>query len=199
MSVDSNNYVLHFGLHLPCGWGHRAVNQWSYIPLDSKEIKPVNLKGNQPWILGRTDAEAEAPVFWSSDENSRLIGKVPDAGKDWGQKEKRVSEDEMARWYHWCNGHELGQTSGDGEGQGDLVRCSPLGCKQLDVTRWLNNSNNNIYQNSDHKLKLMLTTLAKKLNTMWTYLTHHCGLIKNWNRLFKHLILKINSNNGIED
>ena len=78
-------------------------------PLDSKEIKPVNLKGNQPWILfGRTDAEAEAPVFWSPDANSWFIGKVPDAGKDWGQKEKRASEDEMAGWLHQCNGHELG-------------------------------------------------------------------------------------------
>ena len=76
--------------------------------LDSKEIKPVNLKGNQPWIFtGRTDAEAEAPVFWSSDVNRQLIGKVPDAGKDWGQKEKRASEDEMAGWHHWCNTHEL--------------------------------------------------------------------------------------------
>ena len=86
-------------------------------PLDSKEIKSVNLKGNQPWILvGRTDAEAEASVFWSSDVHSQLIGKVPHAGKDWGQKEKRVSEDEMDGWHHGFNGHELGQTSGDGKG-----------------------------------------------------------------------------------
>ena len=65
-------------------------------PLDSKEIKPVNLKGGQPWIVsGRTNADAEAPVFWSSDANRRLIGKVPDDGKDWRQKETKVSEDEM--------------------------------------------------------------------------------------------------------
>ena len=83
-------------------------------PLDSKEIKPVNLKGNQPYILiGRTAAEAEAPVFPSPDVSSRLIERVPDAGKDQGQKEKRVSEDEMAGWHRRCNGHELGQTSGD--------------------------------------------------------------------------------------
>ena len=64
-------------------------------PMDSKEIKPVNLKGNQSWILvGKTEAEAETPVFWSYDVNTWLIGKVPDAGKDWEQK--RVSEDEMA-------------------------------------------------------------------------------------------------------
>ena len=65
-------------------------------PLNSKEVKPVNLKRNQPWILiRRTDAKAEAPLFWSSDAESRLSVKAPDAGKDWGQKEKRVSEDEM--------------------------------------------------------------------------------------------------------
>ena len=68
-------------------------------PLESKEIKPVNFKGNQPWILtGRTDADAEAPVFWSPDANSQFIGKVPDAGEAWEQKEKRTSEDEMVGW-----------------------------------------------------------------------------------------------------
>ena len=83
-------------------------------PLNSKEIKLVNLKGNQPWILfGRMDAEAETPIYWSSDANSWLIRKVPDAGNSWGQMEKRVLEDEMAGWHHQCNGHELGQTSGD--------------------------------------------------------------------------------------
>ena len=74
-------------------------------PLDSKDIKPVNHKGNQPWILiGRTDAEAKALVFWSP-LNSWLIGKVLDAGKDWGQKEKKASEDEMAGWHNRCNRH----------------------------------------------------------------------------------------------
>ena len=106
------------------------------------EIKPVNLKRSQPWILtGRTDAEAETPEFWSSDANSWLIGKVPHAGKDWGQKEKRVSEYEMAGWHHQCNGHELGQTPGNGEGQGGLACCSPWGHKELDTTGRLNNNN----------------------------------------------------------
>ena len=87
-------------------------------PLDYKEIKPVNLRGNQHRIfIGGTDVEAEASAFWSSDGHRRLTGKVPDAGKYRGQKEKRVSEDEMAGWHHQCNGHELGQTSGDCEGQ----------------------------------------------------------------------------------
>ena len=88
--------------------------------LDSKEIKPVIIKGDQPRIsTGRNDDEAEAPVFWSSDVNRWLIGKVPAAGKDWGQK-RRMSEDEMAGRHLWCNEHELGQTPGGGEGQGGL-------------------------------------------------------------------------------
>ena len=102
-------------------------------PLDSKQIKPVNLKGNQPWILvGRIDAEAEAeaPVFWSFDGNNWLIGKVPDARKDWGQT-KRASEDEMDGWHHRCNGHELGKTLGDGEGQGGLGVLQSIGLRRV--------------------------------------------------------------------
>ena len=80
-------------------------------PLDSKEIKPASLKGNQPWILiGRCDAEA--PILWLPDAKSWLIGKDPDAGKDWRQ-EKRATEHEMVGWHHQCNGHELGQTLGN--------------------------------------------------------------------------------------
>ena len=108
-----------------------AFETWCFTsesPLDIKKIKPVNLKGNQPWILiGRTNAEAEVPLFWSSDVNSWFIGKFPDVGKDWGQKEKRMSKDEMAGWHHQCTGHELGQISRDGEGQRGLVCCSPWG------------------------------------------------------------------------
>ena len=110
-------------------------------PLDSKEIKPVNLKDDQPWIFtGRTVAEAEALVFWLSDANRWLIGKVPHAGKDCRQKEKRVSDEEMDGQYHWCNEHELGLTRGDVEGQESLACCSPWSCKELDMTVWLNHS-----------------------------------------------------------
>ena len=95
-------------------------------PLDSKEIKPVNPKGNQPWILfGRTDAEAEALILWPPDAKSQLIGKDPDAGKDWGQEEKGTTEGEMVGWHHRLNGHEFEQALGDDEGQGSLVCCSP--------------------------------------------------------------------------
>ena len=80
-------------------------------PLDSKEIKPVNLVGNQPWLLiERIDTEAETLMFWSSDTKNWLIEKDPDVGKDWGQHKKRVSEDEMAGSHHWCNEHEFRQT-----------------------------------------------------------------------------------------
>ena len=66
-------------------------------PLDSKEIKPVNPKGNESWIfIARSDAEAEAPILWPSDAKSQFIGKDPDAGKDWRQEEKEETEDEMA-------------------------------------------------------------------------------------------------------
>ena len=91
--------------------------------------------GNQSWTFnGRTDAEAKASIFWPSDMKSQLIGKDPDAGKDWGQEEKGTTEDEMAGWHHWLNGRELEQTLGDNEGQGSLVCCSLWGCKELDMT-----------------------------------------------------------------
>ena len=88
-------------------------------PLNSKEIKSVNPKGNQPWILiGRTDAEV--PVFWAPKAKSQLIGKDFDAGKDWGQ-EKGITQDEMVEWHHWLNGHEFEQTLGDSKRQGSLA------------------------------------------------------------------------------
>ena len=101
-------------------------------PLDCKGIKPINPKGNQSWIfIGRTDAEA--PILWPLDRKSRLIGKDPDAGKDWRQ-EKGMTEGEMVGWHHQLNGHEFKQTLGDDEGQGNLVCCSPWGRKESDST-----------------------------------------------------------------
>ena len=102
-------------------------------PLDTKEIKPVNPKGNQPWIfVGRTDAEAA--ILWPPDVKSQLIRKDPDVGKDWRQ-EMGMTEDEMVGWYHWLNGYEFEQAPGDDEGQGSLACCSPQGCR---VRTWLN-------------------------------------------------------------
>ena len=109
--------------------------------LYSKEIKPVNPKRNQPWtFIDRTDAEAEVPILWSPTTMSWLIGKDPDAGKDWRQEEKRVTENEMVGSHHWFNGYEFEQTPGDSEGQGSLACCSPWGRKELDTIWWLNNN-----------------------------------------------------------
>ena len=107
-----------------CFW-NMVLEESLESPLDCKEIKPVNPKGNQPWIfIGRSDAETEAPVLWPPDVKSQLIGKDLDAGKDEGQEEKGSTEDETVGWHHWLNGHEFEQTLGDSEGQGNLVCCS---------------------------------------------------------------------------
>ena len=91
-------------------------------PLDCKEVKPVSPKGNKPWkFIGSTDAEDEAPILWPPDAKSWLIWKDHDAGRNWGQEEKRLTEDEMAGSYHRLNGHELGWTPGVGDGQGAAV------------------------------------------------------------------------------
>ena len=129
-------------VHVPHPWpsslgpGHVVCSgQWKVelektleSPLDCKSIQLVNPTGNQPRILiERTDAKAETPILWPLGVKSWLIGKDPDAGKDWRQKEKGKTEDEMAGRHHPFNGYELGQTLGDGEGQGGLVCCSPWG------------------------------------------------------------------------
>ena len=93
-------------------------------PLNSKEIQPFHPKENQPWIfVGRTDIEAATPILWPPDAKNWLVGKDPDAGKDWGQEEKGTTEDERVGWHHWLNGHDFEQTRGDSEGQGGLVCC----------------------------------------------------------------------------
>ena len=90
--------------------------------LDSKDIKPVNPEGNQPWMfIRRTGAEVEASVLWTTDSKNWLIGKDPDAGKTWGQEDKEVTKDQMVRWHYRLNGHEFEQAPGDSEGQGSLA------------------------------------------------------------------------------
>ena len=94
-------------------------------PLDRKDIKPINPKGNQSQIfIGRADAEVQAPILWPPDAKNWLIGKDPDAEKDWRQ-EKGTTEDEMVGWHHRLNGHEFEQALGVGDGQGSLACCSP--------------------------------------------------------------------------
>ena len=106
--------------------------------LDCKEIKPVNPKGNQPWIFfGRTDAEPEAPILWPPHEKNWLTGKDPDAWKDWRQ-EKGTKKDEMVGWDHWLDRDEFEQAMEFGDGQGSLACCSPWGCRESNMTEWLN-------------------------------------------------------------
>ena len=108
-------------------------------PLDCKEIQPVHPKGDQSWVfIGRTDVEAETPILWPPDATSWLIGKDPDAGRDWGQEEKGTTEDEMVERHHWPDGHEFGRTPGVGDGQGGLACCSSWGHKESDTTKRLN-------------------------------------------------------------
>ena len=127
------------------GWRIDTFELWCWRRLknhlDSKEIKPVSPKGNQLWIfIWKIVAEAEAPILWPPDVKIRLVGKDPGAGKDWGQEEKGMTEDEMVGWHHWLNGHESEQAPGVGDGQGSLACCSPWGHKDLDTTEQLNNN-----------------------------------------------------------
>ena len=137
----SSRHVQMWELDHKEGW---ALKNWCFLivvlkktfesPLDSRDIKPVNPKGNQPWrFIGRTDAEAAALILLPCDMKSWLIGKDPDAGKDWGREEE-AAKDEMVGWYHWLNGHKSEQTLGDGEGQGSLACCSLWCGKELDTT-----------------------------------------------------------------
>ena len=135
-----------WGLDYKEGWEPKNWCFWTVMldktlesPLDCKEIQQINSKGNQSWIfIGRTDAEAEAPILWPRDMKNQLIGKDPDAGKDWRQ-EKGTTEEEMVGWHHWLNGHEFEQAPGDGEGQGSLACLSPWSHKELVMIEQLNN------------------------------------------------------------
>ena len=108
-------------------------------PLECKELKPVDPKGDQSWVfIGRTDAEAETLILGPLHAKRWLIGKDPDAGRDWGQEEKVMTEDEMAGWHHRLNAHEFGWTPGVGDGQGGLACYNSWGRKQSDTTEQLN-------------------------------------------------------------
>ena len=110
-----------------CGAGK---DSWESLGL--QEIKPVNPKRNQPWIvIGRTDSEAEVPIFWPPDAKSWPTGKDSAAGKDWGQVEKGAEEDEIVGWHHYFNGRKFEQTPGDSEGQGSLICCSSWGSQRV--------------------------------------------------------------------
>ena len=107
--------------------------------LGLQEIQPVHSEGDQPWdFFGRNDAKAEAPVLWPPHVNSWLIGKDCDAGRDWGQKEKGTTEDEMAGWHHRLDGNEFEWTPGVGDEQGVLAFCNSWGHDKSDMAEWLN-------------------------------------------------------------
>ena len=129
------------GLACCNSWGRKesdTTEQLNWTELDCKEVQPVHPKGDQSWVfIRRTDVEAETPILWPPDAKSWLIWKDPDAGKDWGW-EKRMTEDEMARWHHWLDGHGFGWTPGVGDGQGGLVCCNSWGHKKLEMAQWPN-------------------------------------------------------------
>ena len=140
--------VVMYGCELDCeeGWVPKNWCFWTEVlektpesPLDCKEIQPVHSEGYQSWVfIGRNDAKAETPVLWPPHVKSWLTGKDSDAGRDWGQEEKTTTEDEMAEWHHWLDGHESEWTPGVGDGQGGLACCNSWGCKESDMTERLN-------------------------------------------------------------
>ena len=138
-------------------------------PLGCKEIKPIHPKGNQSWVfIGRSDAEAEAPILWPPHAKNWLTGKDPDAGKDWGQEEKRTTEDEMVGWHYWLDGHEFELAPGVGDGQGSLVCYSSWGCKELYPTKQLNWTNSIVrtyHSLSIHQLKDIW--IVSSLGQLW--------------------------------
>ena len=139
----SSSHVCMWELDYKVSWAPKNWCFWMMVlektlesPLDSKEIQPVNPKGNQSWIfIARTDAEAETPILQPHDVKNWPTGKYPDIGNDWRQEEKGMTEDEMVAWHHQ---HEFEQALGVCDGQGSLGFCTPWGCKELDMTEWLN-------------------------------------------------------------
>ena len=173
------------------GWGLKNWCFWTVVlektlecSLDCKEIKPVNLKLNQPWMfIGRTDAEAEAPILWPPDAKNWLIAKDPDAGKDWGQK-KGKTEDEMVGWHHRFEGHEFEYAPGVADGQRGLACCSPRGHKESDTNEWLNWTKLNtqpwctpfpiLNQSSVPCLVLLLFDQHTGFSVQFSSVTHSC-------------------------
>ena len=142
----SSSHVWMWELDYKESWAQKNWCLWTVLlektlesPLDCKEIQPVHPKGDESWMFfGRTDVEAETPILWPPDVESWLIWKDPDAGNDWGQEEKGMTEDEMVGWHHRHNGDGFGWTPGVGDGQGGLACCGSWGRKELDTTERLN-------------------------------------------------------------
>ena len=135
--VPSSSDVWMWELDCEEGWVLKNWCFWTVVleetlesPLDCKEIQPVHSEGDQPWdFFGRNDTKAETPVLLPRHVKSCLIGKDSDAGRDWGKEEKGTTEDEMAGWHHWLDGHESQWTPEVGDGQGGLACCDSWGRK----------------------------------------------------------------------
>ena len=142
----SSSHVWMWELDYKESWALKNWCLWMVVlektlesPLDCKEIQLVHPKGDQSWVfIGRTDFEAATPILCPPDVKSWLIWKDPDAGKDWGQEEIGMTEDEMVGWHHQLNGHEFGSAPGVGDGQGGLACCGSWGRKELNMTERLN-------------------------------------------------------------
>ena len=156
------------------------------------EIQPVHPKGDQSWVfIGRTDTKAETPVLWPPHVKSWLIGKDPDAGRDWGQEEKGMTEDEMAGWHLQLDGCEFEWTPGVGDGQGCLAFCNSWGHKELDTTEWLN------WTELKHAYHFILTVLLSNF-TFWFLFPWHLFFSTPWACFFytvsQNLLIVFESN-----
>ena len=137
----SSSHLWMWELDCEESWAQKNLCFWTVVlektlesPLDCK-IQPVHSKGDRSWIFfGRSDAKAETPILWPPHVKSWLIGKDSDAGRDWGQEEKGMTEDEMAGWHHGLNEREFEWTLGVGDGQGGLACCNSWGRKESDMT-----------------------------------------------------------------
>ena len=183
-------FVVHFIsiiITLAPGWALKNWCFWTIVlektlesPLDSKEIKPVNPKGNQPWIfIRRTDAEAEALILWPPDAKCQLTRKDLDAGKDWGQERKGATEDEMVGWCHRVNGHEFEQTPRDSEEQGGLACYSPGG-HRVGIIEGLNSNKLHLRPSGTRSWMLGTPVLHYMPTKSWTpHPTPHPGSPSN--------------------
>ena len=159
---------------LYCGVGEKLLR----LPWTARRSNQSILK-DQSWIfIGRTDAEAEAPVLWTPDVKNWLTRKDPDAGKDWRKGKKGTTKDEIVGWHHWLDGHKFEQAPGADDGQGSLACCSPRGRKEPDMTEWLNWVD---WKGKELKIEgsnprqvpglYMFKFLVKKANHMFLWLT----------------------------
>ena len=160
------------------GWALQNWCFWTVLlentlesPLDCKEVQLVNSEGDQPWdFFGRNDAKAETPVLWPPHAKSWLIGKDSDVERDWGQEEKGTTEDDMAGWHHWLDGHESEWTLGLGDGQGGLACCDSWSRKESDTTERLNWTELNIILS---KIWIKVSNISFFLVLLWPLKFQH--------------------------